>query len=256
MQETGKEVYGVAPLDNVARMAALIDRCGNRANGLPGMGCLYGRAGRGKTTAAIWATNAHHACHVEAMDIGGVRGLLGSIVEEMGLKPGRSTMDMFKQAAGQLARTGQPLLIDEADHILNERAINAVRRLHDVSQAPVILIGEELLPQRLQKWERVHSRMLSWVAMEDVSAQDVDHLAKIYARGLTLGPDLKSALLKASNGSHRNVVTNLAGVSEFAAIHGMTNLSLAEWGGRAFHTGEAPPPRGLPMGLRRRGIAA
>ncbi|MBP9184885.1 MAG: hypothetical protein KBF78_17250, partial [Fuscovulum sp.] len=41
--------------------------------------------------------------------------------------------------------------------------------------------------------------------MEPASASDVDHLSRIYARGLTLGPDLKAALLKASRGSIRNV---------------------------------------------------
>lgn len=256
MPEMGKEVYGVAPLDNVARLAALIERCSNRAHGLPGMGCIYGRAGLGKTTAATWACNALSACHIEALPIGGVKGLLTMIVRELGLKPARTTEALFIQAAEQLARTGRPLLIDEADHILTDKPIEIVRRLHDVSQSPVILIGEEMLPQRLQRWERVHSRMLSWVGMEPASAADVDHLARIYARGLTLGPDLKAALLKASRGSIRNVSTNLAHVSEFAAIHGLTSVGMEAWGQQPFHSGEAPPPRDLPANLRRRGMAA
>ena len=256
MHETGKEVYGVAPLDNVARLAALIERTMSRAHGLPGMGCLYGPAGRGKTTAAVWACNAVNACHVEALPIGGVKAVLAMIVRELGLKPARTTEALFVQAAEQLARTGRPLLIDEADQILNDRSIEIVRRLHNVCQAPVILIGEEALPQKLQRWERVHSRMLSWVGMEPASASDVDHLSRIYARGLTLGPDLKAALLKASRGSIRNVSTNLAHVAEFGATRGLTLIGLAEWGSQPFHSGEAPPPRDLPAGLRRRGIAA
>lgn len=257
MADKNEQVYGVAPLDNVGRLAALIDRTANRAHGLPGLGCLYGRAGLGKTTACIWAINAVEACHVEALPIGGVKGLLTMIVRELGLKPGRTTEALFVQAAEQLARTGRPLLIDEADHILADKPIEIVRRLHDISQAPVILIGEEMLPQRLQRWERVHSRMLSWVGMEPASGKDVDHLAKIYARGLTLGADLKAALLKASRGSIRNVSTNLAHVSEFAALNGLTALGLAEWGSQPFHSGEAPPPRGLPQAIRgRKGMAA
>lgn len=253
MSDKNEPVYGVAPLDNVGRLAALIERATNRAHGLPGMGCLYGRAGLGKTTACIWACNAVDAVHVEAMPIGGPKGLLTMVVRELGLKPARTAGDLFVQAAEQLARTGRPLLIDEADHILSDKPIEIVRRLHDISQAPVILIGEEMLPQRLQRWERVHSRMLSWVGMEPASAKDVDHLAKIYAPGLMLGPDLKAALLKASRGSIRNVSTNLAHVSEYAAIHGLTSVGLAEWGNQAFHSGEAPPPRELPASVRRRG---
>ena len=253
MTKEAEHVHGVAPLDNVSRLAALIERTANRTLGLPGMGCLYGRAGLGKTTACIWAMNAVDACHVEALPIGGTKGLLTMIVRELGLKPARTTEGLFVQTAEQLARTGRPLLIDEADHILSDKPIEIVRRLHDISQAPVILIGEEMLPQRLLRWERVHSRMLSWVGMEPASARDVDHLAKIYARGLTLGPDLKAALLTASRGSIRHVSTNLADIAEFAVLNGLTHLGLPEWGRRPFHSGEAPAPRDILSTTRRRG---
>ena len=118
-----------------------------------------------------------------------------------------------------------------------------VRRLHDVSDAPVILMGEEALPQKLQRWERVHSRILSWVGAEQATIADVDHLAKIYAPGLGLGQDMKEAVLKASRGSIRNVSTNLAHIGEEAATQGWRQVGLAEWNGRAMHTGEAPAPR-------------
>jgi DNA transposition AAA+ family ATPase len=257
MTETGEVVNSVAPLDNVARLMGLIDRCQNRAHGLPGLGCLYGPAGRGKTTAATYSVNAVNACHIEAMPIGGVKGLLRMIVVELGMKPARTTEDIFLQACEKLARTQRPLIIDEADHILTDRAIEIARRLHDVSQVPLILIGEERLPQKLQHWERVASRILSYVGMENASAKDVDHLARIYAAGLTLGPDLKAALLTASRGSIRHVATSLANVREFAAVSGLTRLGMADWGTRPFHGGEAPIPRDLPTGLRhRRGAAA
>lgn len=256
MTETGEVVNSVAPLDNVARLMGLIDRCQNRAHGLPGLGCLYGPAGRGKTTAATYSVNAVNACHIEAMPIGGVKGLLRMIVVELGMKPARTTEDIFLQACEKLARTQRPLIIDEADHILTDRAIEIARRLHDVSQVPLILIGEERLPQKLQHWERVASRILSYVGMENASANDVDHLARIYAAGLTLGPDLKAALLTASRGSIRHVATSLANVREFAAVSGLTRLGMADWGTRPFHGGEAPIPRDLPTGLRHRREAA
>lgn len=261
MADPIETVQSVAPLDNVARLTALIDLTQNRAPGLPGIGCLYGRAGLGKTTAGTYAVNAMNAVHVEALPIGGVKGLLGMIVRELGLRPQRTTEALFIQAAENLARTQRPLIIDEADQILTDRIIEIVRRLHDVSQAPLILIGEEMLPQRLQRWERVASRVLRFVGMEPASARDVDHLARIYARGVELGADLKAALLTASRGSIRNVSTNLAHVREFAAIQGLDRLGLAEWGKQQFHTGEAPAPRLVAADLRaermaRRGAAA
>ncbi len=187
----------VAALANVARLTHLIKRIEAREFGLPGLGCLYGPAGRGKTTAAIYATNSLNACHIEALPFGGVKGLLQMIATELGLKPLRTTDQVFLQVAHQLSKSQRPLLVDEADHILNDRSIEAIRKLHDVAGVPVILMGEENLPQRLQRWERVHSRMLSWVPVEDATTEDVDHLARIYARGVTLGPALKAAILRA-----------------------------------------------------------
>ena len=244
MHENPSPINSVAPLANVARLTQLIERCQTRAYGLPGMGCFYGRAGRGKTSAATYASNSkYRAVHVEVMPIGGVKTLLGMIVSELGLKPRNTGAALFEQAAQELAISGRPMIIDEADKILHETPIEIIRRLHDVSGVPVILMGEEGLPQMLQRWERVHSRMLSWVGAEDATAADVDHLAKIYADKVALGADLKAALLVASNGSIRNVSTNLSHVAEHAATHGLARIDLKDWGPRAFHTGIAPVPR-------------
>lgn len=138
-----------------------------------------------------------------------------------------------------------------------DRCIELIRRLHDVSQAPVILIGEEVLPQKLQRWERVSSRVLGWVGMAEATAADVVHLARLYAPTVAISPDLQARILRASRGSIRNVSTNLAGISEFAAARGLRKLDLAAWGDRPFHTGEVPPPRYVAVARPiRRGAAA
>ncbi len=256
MTEESTAHNGIAPLANVARLAQMIKRLQTREYGLPGLGCCYGRAGLGKTTAAIYATNSLNACHVEAMPIGGVKGMLSMIVTELGLKPGRTTEALFTQAAQHLAQTQRVLIIDEADAILKDKCIEILRRLHDISNAPLIFMGEEQLPQNLRKWDRVHSRVLSWVGMEEATSVDLDHLAKIYARGVTIAPQLKAALLTASRGSLRNMSTNLAHVREVASRRGTSSLGMEEWKSESFHTGEAPAPRGLMSRTHRRGYAA
>lgn len=247
----------VAPLANVARLGALIDRTMNRAHGLPGMGCFYGKAGYGKTTAGIYCTNTVNACHVEAVPLGGTKKLLEMIVIELGLRPKRLVTDLFDQAAQELAISGRPLIIDEADQILTTRMIETVRHLHDKSGSPVILAGEEQLPQHLQRWERVHGRMLAWVEAEPATAEDVRHLARIYAPRVEVMPDLREAVLAASKASMRYISTNLAAIAEFAAVRGLDRVSKADWGGGAFHTGEPPTlRRGAVITAARRGRAA
>ncbi|MCU0826617.1 MAG: ATP-binding protein [Tabrizicola sp.] len=257
MTGTGELYNTVAPLANVTRLVALVDRCQNRGPGLPGLGCFFGRAGLGKTTGGIYVTNTMSACHVEALPFGGLKKLLEMIVTELGLRPKRLIPDMFDQAAAELAVTGRPLIIDEADHILATKTIEAVRKLHDVSGAPVILMGEELLPQKLQAWERVHGRMLAWVEAEPGTIKDVEHLARVYARDVEIVPELREAVLTASRGSIRYISTNLAAIAEFAAVRGLVRMTLADWGNGAFHTGEPPVlRRGAVPAVARKGRAA
>lgn len=257
MTETGTLYNTVAPLANVARLAALIKRTQDRAHGLPGMSCFFGRAGSGKTTAGIYCTNTLQACHVEALPVGGTKKLLEMIVAEMGLKPKRLVTDLFDQAAHELTVTNRPLLIDEADQILTDRMIETVRHLHDKSGAPVILMGEELLPQRLQHWPRVHGRMLAWVEAEAATIDDVNHLARIYAPRVEVTQELREKVLTASKASMRYISTNLAAIAEFAAVRGLTRIGTSEFGATAFHTGEPPVlRRGAVLPAARKGKAA
>lgn len=232
----------VAPLANVARLTQLIDRCQNRVSGLTGMGCFYGFAGYGKTTAGIFATNKFDAVHIEALPVGGTKGLMEMIVTELGLRPAKQTARLFEQAAQELGKSQRPLILDEADHLLTDRTIETIRALHDKTGVPVILMGEESLPQKLTRWERVHSRILSWVPAEPATLDDVGDLARIYARGVEIAPDLREAVLAASRGSIRHVSNNLAALAEHAALRGLKRLNLADWSG-AFQSFEAPTPR-------------
>lgn len=244
MEET-RLYNSVAPLRNVAALLALVQRVQNRAYGLPGMATFFGPSGWGKTTAATYAANRFRACHIQVQVLWRPKQLLSEIVFELGLRPERTTSALFNQAAEELARTGRPLLLDEADHLANDRAIEVVRGLYEASGVPVILIGEELLPQKLQRWERVHGRMLDWVAAEPASLEDVGHLAPIYAPGLDIADDLRRRIVTESRQSIRRVSINLALIAEQAQVRGLKRIDTADWGTRAFFSGEAPAPRKL-----------
>lgn len=243
-------INNIAPLANVARLMTLATRLQNRAFGLPGIGCFYGPAGFGKTNAGIFATNALNAVHVTALPVGGNKTLFGMIVTELGGRPRGGIADLFLQAVDLQRNSDRTIIIDEADQLIPKgskdpqgRVIDMLRHLHDTTEVPLILMGEELLPQKLKAWERVHSRILSWEAAEAATLDDVKHLAAIYAPGVAVEADLRAAVLNASGGSMRNVSTNLAGIFEFAASKGLKKMALGDWGSKALHTGDAPIAR-------------
>lgn len=243
MDKEQKLYNSVAPLRNVAALVALINRVENRTVGLPGMAVFYGPSGYGKTTAAVYAANHFDAYQVQVKSAWTAKKLCGSILLDQGVKPARTIADMVDQVSEELARSGRPLLIDEADHLVDRNMIEIVRDIYEGSGATVILIGEELLPQKLQKWERVHGRMLDWVGAVPGDMADLGHLLPIYCPDVELSADLKQYLLKVSNGSIRRICINLSRVKEFGQTRGLASISKADWGKTTFFTGAAPAPR-------------
>lgn len=233
----------VAPLRNVAALTALIDRVQHRALGLPGMAVFYGWSGFGKSTAAIYASNRFQAVLVQCKSAWTQRNLVSAILIELGLQPKGNTADMIDRIAGELTLRGVPLIIDEADHLAARNMIELTRDIYEGSQAPVILIGEERLPQTLKKWERVHGRILDWIAALPADLSDLNHLTGIYAPGIEIDETLKRDLLRLSHGSTRRVCVNLAQVAERAQLLGVTRIGPAEFRREQFFTGDAPPPR-------------
>lgn len=233
----------VAPLRNVGALVELVDRVQKRGHGLPGMATFYGPSGFGKTTAAVYARNRFRASSVQVKSAWTARKLCAAILEDLGLPPARTIADMIDDIAEELAKSGPPLLIDEADQLVARKMIEIVRDIYESSGAAIVLIGEELLPQKLSKWERVHGRMLDWVGAQPGDLGDVDHLAAIYCPGVDLDGDLKSHLLKESNASIRRICVNLDRVREFALTNGLTAVSRKAWGKEGFFTGHAPAPR-------------
>ncbi len=233
----------VAPLRNVGALVELVDRVQKRGHGLPGMATFYGPSGYGKTTAAIYAANKYRAYQVQVKSAWTAKKLCTAILQDQGLEPARTIADMVDQIAEEAAKSGRPLIIDEADQLVSRNMIEIVRDIYESSGAAIILIGEELLPQKLQKWERVHGRMLDWVGAQPGDIADVAHLARIYCPGVQLDAELQALLLKESNASIRRICVNLDRVREFALTKGMSAVTRKDWGKTGFFTGHAPAPR-------------
>lgn len=244
MTEQRQEKKTLAALRNVNRMLALIDRLQNRGDGVPGMGCFYGFSGLGKSMAASFAQNTTRAIHVQMKSVWTHKRLCEAILDELGIEPRGTAADMVDRIAEALATDELPLLIDEADFLVKKGMIEIVRDLYEMSEVPVVLIGEELLPQKLKRWERVHGRIRSWVSAELADDRDFELLREIRAPGIEIEPKLIAAIKKASNGSARRIVVNLDEVEEISRRIGRNTVGLDDWGSQPLYTGEAPLGRG------------
>lgn len=236
--------YNLAPLRNVSSFLTLAQRLEDRGAGLPGMGCFYGPSGYGKTTASLYSINhLDDACAVQCKSVWTKKKLCESICQELGLEPAKTIADMVDQISDHIARHRTVLIIDEADYLVQKGMIEIVRDLYESSFTPIILIGEEQMPQKLSKWERVHGRILSSVRAEPADDEDFDLLQKIRCPGVTLSPELVAKMKIASRGSARRIVANLELAREIAATLDVDYIGDREWDGRDFFTGAAPQVR-------------
>jgi DNA transposition AAA+ family ATPase len=215
----------------------------NRSHGLPGLACFYGFSGYGKTTAATYAANKFQAYCVQVKSCWTARKLCQAILIDLGVRPARTVPDMVDQVAEHLARSGRPLLIDDAQYTVSRRMVEVVRDIYESSGAAIVLIGEEQLPQELQRWESVHGRMLDWVAAVPADPADVGHLARIYAPGIEIDADLQAEVHRVTGGSIRRICACLDRIREMALTEDLGRVGRAAWGTRAFPTGQAPAPR-------------
>ena len=231
-----------AQIHNLELVRVATERLTGRTAGLPGLAALYGPAGYGKTTAALAVANETRAYFVQMRSAWTRKTLLEKILCEMSIKPVGTIPALLDQACTQLAASGRMLIIDEFDYcVRSDSMVELVRDLHEGGgAAPILLLGEELLPNKLEKWERFHSRVLSWIPAQPVSVADAAALAPIYCPGVHVGTDLLEHLVRIACGSVRRVSVNLAGIAETASIEGWDAIDRATWGNRPLYTGEAP----------------
>lgn len=236
-----------ANIQNLALVRTALEKLTSRTDGIPGLGCLYGPAGWGKTTAMVAVMNATRAYYVQMRSAWGRKALLEKVLIEMGFKPRGTITQMLDEICGQLGRSGRPLMIDEFDFALRGDAmVELVRDIYEGSQAVIVLAGEELLPRKLARWERFHSRVATWLPAQPVSLADAKLLAPIYC-DTPCADDYLAMLVTRAAGSVRRVCVNLAVAAETASLEGWRKIDLATWQDRPVYTGQAPA-RELPEG--------
>ena len=234
---------GIADIANIGLCDIALERAIERTHSLPGMVCLYGPSGFGKSVAATLVANRRRAYYVQAKSVWTKKHTLKAILLEMGIKPLPTIADMLEQAAQELAVSGRALIVDEMDHLVDRNAVELIRDLYESSQAPILLIGEELLPNKLKKWERFHGRVLAWVPAQPVSLDDARKLVPLYAGVIEIADDLLEHIVGLSGGSVRRVAVNLELVQETALTNGWETVDRHTWGNTDLYTGEAPKRR-------------
>lgn len=240
-QKVNRQV-NVAPLKNVQLFMKLAETLINRNPNLPGLGVFYGFSGLGKTVAANFVRNTYQAHLVEVRDYWTKKAFVENLLNALHVPSPRGTVPKMMQQAIHILG-GDPsriLIIDEADKLVDKNMIDLVRDIHEEAQIPIILTGEELLPQKLESSERTHNRVLEWVMAELCDLADAKSLANIYVGEDVIQDDLLEAIIEKAQGRTRRVVTSINSVETQIRNEGLQEIGLRQYTGQ-FSTGRVSP---------------
>lgn len=230
-----------AQLRNVIALLTGVERAENRPAHLPGLVCFYGPSGWGKSYAAAYVANVKNAYYVELKTTWTVKYLLQAICREMSISYSNSdTLAVLgEMVTEQLILSGRALIIDEFDYLVDRNKVDVVRDLFEGSAAPVILIGEEQLPNKLKRWERTHGRILDFIPAQPASFEDAQALRDLYCKKVKIADDLLEEVCKSARGSVRRICVNLERIQQTAITMAMREIGLSDWN-EPFFTGDAP----------------
>lgn len=232
----------IAVLKNVTTSMVLLQRLIDRGANLPGIGVFSGPSGDGKSTAAQFAQNRLGAVYIEVRDYWTKKKFCEALYHEVsGLKPRGTVPVLMDEIIKFLGDHPQrPLIIDEADKMVDKGFIELIRDIYETTQVPVLLIGEELLPQKLQSVERVHNRVLAWEQSQPCDLEDTRALANIIiGNKLDVSDELLESILHKCGGRARRIATTLHEVTSQALNTGDKSINIQNYAG-PFSTGETP----------------
>lgn len=234
----------IAATRNVTAFHALVTRLINRSPDQGGLGVFYGWSGLGKSKSASFAAQSTQAAWVEIGQYTTAKKLMEYILLELQVVQKGSVADMIDAAVQALAENPErPLIIDESHWLVERRMTEVIKELSDKSGAPIIMIGEEMLPHGLAQSERVWRRVLEPVPALPADMDDARKLAVYHASEIQFNEDLLQHFVTITEGNAGWLVNNLSDAVELAHLLGVERIGLAEWGDRAVRHGTLPTIR-------------
>ena len=165
--------------NNVKRFITMMNNLQNRAEGVPGMGLVYGEPGLGKTQAINWWAYKNDALLVRCTQLMSARWLLNEILDEMGeVRCGRLA-DSFKIIVRNFITNPQILIVDEIDYLtIDSRAVETLRDIHDKTNVPIVLVGMSNAKSRIKRFKHLYDRLSEIVQFKPFSKSDIAGIVK------------------------------------------------------------------------------
>lgn len=226
---------------NVVALQSAYNELLNRDSGIPGLGLLHGNTGHGKSTAVAWLVNKVNGIYVRAAATWTPSAMLGAIMSELGAEAlGNNSALMVKRITEQLAINNRLLVVDEADYLFsNLKMLETLRDIHDVSGAPVIIVGMEGIERRIVNRPQFRRRISQWVEFRSADLEDARTLTNDVCE-VEVEDDLLARLHEEAAGNVGLMVVGLSRIESLGRANGWKKLDSERWGNRKFFVTSGP----------------
>ena len=191
----------------MAKFNAAVDEVVSADRSLSGFVLAYGQAGRGKSVAADSYHIQRGGAYVRVWQGWSQTSFLQRVLFEVRGKNTdmpRHTGNRCKELIVDLLNENRiPIFIDEADRLKIDR-IEDLRDIHEMTGAPIVLIGEESIFGLLTERRRIWSRIAYEVEFGPISPSEVA-LYAMQAAGLEVPLALANEIAKKTEGDFRLV---------------------------------------------------
>lgn len=202
----------------MTRFDEAVDDVLSAGPGTSGFVLAYGQAGRGKSVAADRYCTQRSGVHMRVWEGWSQTSFMQRLLFEIRARNGdmpRHTGNRCKEyIVDLLDKERKPIFVDEADRLAMPR-IEDLHDIHEMTGAPIVLIGEEGLIGLLSERRRIWSRVAYEVEFTGITAPDVA-LYAMQAAGLKITAELCQAIVAKSEGDFR-LVRNVCLLLERAA---------------------------------------
>ena len=211
-----------------------------------GLVLVHGAPGYGKThTVFNWAAEVG-AIFLRANVDWTPKYALVELAKELKVDTRGTAQMLFARLLEPIARAQLPIVIDEAEFTLNNKAaaLEKIRDISDRAEVTVVLIGMEKIEQNIASYKQISSRIARVVEFAPATLEDV----RVACAGLSeveMTPDLIAEVHRLSGGRMREVLNIIATIEQVAATNGMKRIDIADLEGIVLsHDWQNRTPRG------------
>ena len=211
--------------DNVRRFRAAAQVLEDIEKGQPGLFVCFGRAGRGKTDCSREYAVAHNAIYIRVLQDWTPRAMLAEVCHAINRTRPASVEKCRNMIFHALQVSRRTLIVDEADRLNRVSMIEHFRDIHDVTGAPVILVGEQSLYATMALRRRLWSRVTQTVEFGPIKTEDI-MLFGMKAADMKVDPDAAAMVGKRSGGDFRLIWQDMRSLESMARANGTAHVTV------------------------------